>query len=302
LYRTAQAIEWADFFSVDNTFAVFATVSNSKINHSQYAAFCLKDSIVDYFRSRLGGRPNIDTNDPDVWINLHIENNHAVISFDTSGGSLHRRGYRKAPVEAPMQETLAAAIIRLSDWNGSQPVYDPMCGSGTLLCEALMHYCRIPSGFLRKRFGFEFLPDFDQAVWKSVKKEADEQIRPFPYGLIAGSDVSSEAIAASETNTHLLPHGENIRLQVMDFQDIEGLENSIIVCNPPYGIRTGKDGNIAALYKTFGQFLKQRCTGSSACIYFGDKSLIRHIELRPSWKKALKNGGLDGRLARFELY
>ena len=167
LYRKGSDIEWRDFFSADHTFAVFASVSNSTaVNHSEFAALRLKDAIVDYFRNLSGSRPTVEKINPDIWINLHIENNQAVIGIDTSGGSLHRRGYRKQTVKAPIQETLAAAIIHLSAWNGERPLYDPMCGSGTLVTEALMHYRRIPAGILRKRFGFEFLPDYDRKSWK----------------------------------------------------------------------------------------------------------------------------------------
>ncbi len=138
LQKTAMSIRWQDIFPLEKTFAVFATVSHSTIRHSQYAALCLKDAIVDTFREHCGKRPNVKTPDPDLWINLHIEKNRATISIDTSGGSLHRRGYRSQSVDAPIQETVAAAILRLSGWDGSSPLYDPMCGSGTLVCEALM--------------------------------------------------------------------------------------------------------------------------------------------------------------------
>jgi len=302
LYKKAREINWADFFSVNHTFAIFANVSNSKIKHSKYAALILKDAIVDQFREKTGKRPNVEKTNPDVWINLHIESDFATISWDTSGGSLHRRGYRTASVEAPMQETLAAAIIRLSGWDGSQPIYDPFCGSGTLLCEASMHYCRIPPGYLRKKFGFEFLPDFKKELWDKVKKEAQVQMTQTRSGLISGSDISAEAIQAAKKNVKNLPDGENIKIWKKDFHEINNLKNTIIVCNPPYGIRIGDKKNAAELYKTFGDFLKQKCLGSNAFVYFGDRKLIPKIGLKPSWRKPLRNGGLDGRLAKFEIY
>lgn len=302
LYRHASSIHWADFFSVDYTFAVFASVSDSSIKHSHYAALRVKDAVVDYFRSRFHERPNIDTITPDVWINLHIQNDKAVISLDTSGGSLHRRGYRRASVEAPMQETLAAAIIHLSEWDGTRPLVDPMCGSGTLLAEALLRYCRIPPGYLRKRFGFQSLPDFDPQIWHSVKSEAKANIRRLPEGLIAGSDILSSAVAAARKNLLLLPYGDAVNLKTTDFKAIKSIENSIIVCNPPYGIRIGRKGAMGAFMKSFGDFLKQRCNGSAAYIYFGDRALIESIGLKSSWKKPLKNADLDGRLVKYELY
>lgn len=302
LYKSAKTIDWSALFKVNNTFAIFATVSNSRIRHSQYAGLRLKDSIADYFRENFGERPNVDSSDPDVWINLHIENDRATISFDTSGGSLHRRGYRKNTVEAPMQETIAAAIIVLTEWNGEKHLYDPMCGSGTLVCEALMHYCRIPSGILRKRFGFELLPDFKVNIWDSVKNEAIKNIRPIPEGLISGSDILKDAVSASRENINLLPNGNRVNLKVVDFEDINELGNYQIVCNPPYGIRMEIGNGMENFYKSLGDFLKQRCRGSDAYIYFGNRELIKKIGLKPSWKKPLRSGGLDGRLVKYALY
>ncbi len=302
LYKKAQEIDWSEFISVDQTFAIFANVSNSKINHSKYAALILKDAIVDQFREKTGKRPNIETINPDLWISLHIESDFATVSLDVSGGSLHRRGYRSESVEAPMQETLAAAIIRLSEWEGSQPIYDPFCGSGTLLSEALMQHCKIPAGFFRKRFGFEFLPDFEKSTWEKIKKESHKQISMLKDGLISGSDISYEAINVAKKNISNLPGGGNIKLKKTDFQKIENLERTIIVCNPPYGIRQSNQKQVSELYKSFGDFLKHNCQGSTAFIYFGDRKMIPKIGLKPSWRKPLRNGGLDGRLAKFEIY
>lgn len=302
LHKTAIKLPWEALLDPEKSFAVQANVSHSKIRHSQYAALCLKDAIVDYFRDRCGRRPSIDTRNPDVWLNLHIESNKAAISIDTSGGSLHRRGYRQDSIAAPMQETVAAAIVRLSGWDGDQPLYDPMCGSGTLLCEALMQYCRIPAGYLRKRFGFEALPDFDPAVWQRVKKEADQRIRALPPGLIGGSDMSREAVQATKANCALLPHGKKVQLRSRRFQELDGVENSVIICNPPYGIRLQRNSNMDLFMREFGTFLKQRCRGSSAYLYFGAAGLVKKIGLRPAWKKPLKSGGLDGLLVKYELY
>ena len=302
LYRTARKIAWTDFLSVDQTFAVFATVSNSKIRHSKYAALRVKDAVVDGFREQFGRRPSIDTRQPDVWINLYIENNHATLSLDTSGGSLHRRGYRQQAGEAPMQETVAAAALRLSGWQGQTPLYDPMCGSGTLLAEALMHYCRIPAGYLRQRFGFEALPDFDAARWAAVRQEAEARMRPLPAGLIAGSDASAEAVATARANLSTLPHGEAVAVDVKPYQAIARLEATTLITNPPYGKRLGRQETIGAFYKDLGDFLKQRCTGSTAYLYVGDRALLKKVGLRPAWKKPLYNGPLDGRLAKYELY
>jgi putative N6-adenine-specific DNA methylase len=302
LYRQARQIPWREVMDVNQTLAVFANLSNSHIRHSQYAALCLKDAIVDYFREDGGRRPDVRRIDPDVGINLFIENNRAVISLDTSGGSLHRRGYRRQGVEAPMQETVAAAIIQWTGWNGSRPLVDPMCGSGTLLAEALMHYSGIPAAFLRRRFGFEQLPDFDRRLWSAVKISADRRIRPLPAGLIAGSDVAAEAVESARANLQKLPHGATVPIERMDYRRRRDLPERVIVCNPPYGMRLQPRAGLEEFYRTLGDFLKQGCTGAVAYIYFGDREMLKHIGLKPAWKRPLMNGGIDGRLAKFEMY
>ena len=302
LYKHAKQIRWEDFFEKDSTFAVFGNVSDSTITHSKYASLRLKDAVADYFREKTGTRPDVSVRDPDVLLNLHIRHNKAMISIDTAGGALHRRGYRIETVSAPMQETIAAAIIRFSKWDGCLPLYDPLCGSGTLLCEALMHYCHIPAGIFRHKFGFECLPDFDDKIWQQVKKTADTDIRPLPGGLIAGSDISENAVAAARTNIMGLQYGKAVRIEKTDFKALPALEGQVIVANPPYGIRMGAGADLDAFYKDLGDFLKQKCNGSRAYIYFGDRAYIKKIGLKASWKKPIKAGGLDGRLVKYEMY
>ena len=302
LYQKAKQVEWQDFFAKGNTFAVSGNVSDSAISHSKFAALRLKDAVADYFKEKTGQRPDVSVRNPDILLNLHIRNDKAVISLDTSGGALHRRGYREETVAAPMQETVAAAIIRFSEWDGSVPLYDPLCGSGTLLCEALMRYSNIPAGVFRTRFGFESLPDFKDGVWKQVKKEADGRIRQLPQGLIAGSDVSAEAVSAARTNLMGLSYGNNVSIERVDFRMLPALEEHVIVTNPPYGIRMGGDENLEMFYKDLGDFLKQKCKGSAAFVYFGERQYIKKIGLKTSWKKPVTAGGLDGRLVKYEIY
>ena len=200
LYKRSLQVNWEDFLDPSKTFAVFASVTNSSINHSKFASLRLKDAVVDYFRNLTGKRPSIDTREPDVWFNIHIENNEATISLDTSGGSLHRRGYRKQSIQAPMVETLAAAIINYSEWDGKSILYDPFCGSGTLLCEAYMFASKTPASIFRKKFGFERLPDFNISIWKKIKEDAVEKIKQVKKGTINGSDISTDAVKESITN------------------------------------------------------------------------------------------------------
>ena len=302
LYRRAKAIDWTDFLSLAKTFAIVSNVSNSHIRHSKYAALCLKDAIADFFTESVGKRPNVDTKDPDVWLNLYIHNNRAIIGLEVSGGSLHKRGYRLIGHEAPIQETVAAAMLELAEWDGERPLYDPMCGSGTLLCEAVMRYCRIPAGYFRKQFGFESLPDYDAALWKAVKAEADSHIRPLPADLIAGSDISVKALEAAAANLGQLTQGADVKLKAIDFRNIKALENTVIISNPPHGLRLQKKEGMETFCKDLGDFLKQRCQGSTAYLFFGDRAWIKHIGLRTTWKKPLASGGLDGRLIKLELF
>ncbi len=302
LYRRAQSIPWADMFDVDDTFAVYATVSNSALRHSQYAALKVKDAIVDQFRSATGKRPNVDTSDPDLRINLYIHGNKATISIDTSGGSLHRRGYRIESVEAPIQETVAAAMLDMSEWNGTSPLIDPMCGSGTILAEALIKATHSPAGALREKFGFKFLPDFNHQLWELTRKLLQADVKPLPAGLITGGDIDRDAVRAARTNLSRLPDGRNVEVIRRPFDETEVAAGSVIITNPPYGRRIGTRESMPAFMKRLGDFLKQQCTGSTAYIYFGERELIKQIGLRSTWKKPLANGGLDGRLVKYELF
>lgn len=302
LYKAAKKIRWEEFLTPNKTFSIAANVSESDITHSNFAGLRVKDAIADYFRDRSNKRPNVDAKDPYIAINLHIHRNLATLTIDASGGPLHKRGYREESVSAPMQETIAAAIIRLSEWDGTMPLYDPMCGSGTLLCEALMAYCRIPAQVFRTRFGFERLPDFDAALWEEVKKESQDNFRALKKDMIAGSDVSEKSVNAARTNIMGLHFGSEINIELKDFQDIESIENSVIVTNPPYGIRMGKDENLNVFYQNLGLFLKNRCKKSTAFVYFGEPKYIKKVPLAPSWKRPLKIGGLDGKLVKYDLF
>lgn len=302
IYRAARRIDWTRFLGLDQTFAVFASTAGSTVPHSQFAGLKLKDAVADQFREAFGRRPNVDPRTPDLWINLYVEKDRGTISVDTSGGSLHRRGYRSRSGDAPMQETVAAAMVRLSGWDGRVPLADPMCGSGTLIIEAVMAYCRIPAGYLRHRFGFQQLPDYDPNVWKTVKDEAASRIRKLAERLIYASDIDPQAVSATRANCKMVPHARTVNVLRMDFRQIEGLENRVILCNPPYGIRMKRQDGLEDFYRQLGDFLKQRCKGSEAYIYFGNREMIKRIGLKPAWKKPLRNGGLDGRVVKYEMY
>ena len=302
LLKAAEKIKWEEIFSLEKTFAISASVTKSKINNSLYASQCLKDGIADYFRAKFNKRPNVDTSNPDVRFNLHIEKDVAVMSLDLSGESLHKRGYRLLAGEAPMQETLAAAIIRLSKWKGEKPLWDPMCGSGTILCEALMHYCRIPAQKLRTKFGFFNMPDFDRQTWNNVKEECDNKIRPLPKGIISGSDKSQRVINIAQDNLSRLPYSDSVDLSCKPFQHVKQFENGTLIVNPPYGIRLGEIEDVQDLYRELGDFIKTKCNGTSAFIYTGDPSLRKCIGLKTSRRIPLVNGKLEGVLLQIDSY
>jgi len=192
--------------------------------------------------------------------------------------------------------------VRMSGWKGEQPLLDPFCGSGTVLAEALMAAADIPSGYLHSSFGFERLPDHDAGAWAKEKKAIDDAIKPIKKGLIRGSDIEPEAVRMARKNLSKLPGGRNIDVKVADAMKLDAFENGTIVTNPPYGLRIGNRNRITDLFKGFGDFLKQRCTGSSAFIYVGKPALLKSVGLRATWKKELVNGALEGRLARYDMY
>lgn len=299
LYKAGMSVRWSDFLTPDQTFAVFANVSKSLIGHSQYAGLKLKDAVADWFRDHKGIRPSVDPRDPDLWLHLHIHEDVATISIDVSGGSMHRRGYRVQSVDAPMNETVAAAIIRMSGWDGATPLIDPLCGSGTILCEALMHATNLPAGLLRAKFGFLRLPDFKSEHWK---RELDRDATVELLADLRGSDIDPAAVEATRVNLSRLPGGDDVIVGRKDFFERADMTGTTIICNPPYGIRLGRSEDMAPWFKRFGDHLKRRCAGSTAYVYFGDRQWLKSIGLRPEWKKPLKNGGLDGRLAKFILY
>ena len=304
LYRTARQLDWDRLLDPTRTFVIDANASDSNLHHSRFAAQRLKDAIADHFREARGERPSVDRREADLWLNLSIHRNRAIISVDVSGGSLHRRGYRADAREAPLQETLAAAILRLSGWRGETPLVDPFCGSGTLLAEAALVAGRVPAGWRRqaKRASAAVLPDFDAAVWKQVRREQDAAQRAIAPGLLMGGDIDREAVKVARKNLAKLPGPPPVALSVRDFREGPALEGATIVTNPPYGRRLGDRRQVEALYTELGNWLKRRCQGSTAWILCGDTGLVKKLGLRPKQRIPLYNGPLECRLVEVPLY
>jgi len=298
LYKQAYSgVDWTKLFSVQQSFNIESNVSESKISHSLYAGQLLKDAICDSFRAKFNARPDFKSQGADINFNLHIRANWATISLDISG-SMHKRGYRLSAGEAPLQETLAAAMIRLSGWKGDRLLCDPMCGSGTILAEALMHSCQIPAAYLRNDKGLSLMPDYDAKLHKQIKEEANSRIIPLTKGLIKGSDISAENILIARKNLEMLPYGTAIELGVKRFQDLPKEPGRCLITKPPYGVRLGNNASTTLLYNELGDFLKQKCPDSEAYILCGNKDLVPELRLRAHWKKSLKNGDLEVKLAK----
>ena len=304
LYKTARNIDWDQLLDPDRTFVIDATVSESNIDHSQFAAQRLKDAVCDHFREKTGRRPSVEKRKPDLRLYLHLRRNRAVMGIDVGGGALHRRGYRTVSVEAPLQETLAAAVVRLSGWTGEGPLHDPMCGSGTLLAEAVLHATRRPAGWLRAQGTppWSALPDFDARVWSTVKAELDGGVRELPDNLVSGADIDMAAVRAARTNLANVPGGRGVGIGHHDARELALEEPTTVLVNPPYGVRLGERQEVEALYKAFGDALKRRCTGTTAFVLCGDVKLVGSLGLKPSKRTPLWNGGIECRLARLDLY
>jgi len=303
LYTTAMNVPWEEIMGLETTFVIDAHVADSNVSHSRYAAQKLKDALVDRFREKTGERPSVDRENPDIRFNLVILNNRAVISIDASGGSLHRRGYRLESVMAPIQETLAAAIVQTSGWAGDVPLLDPMCGSGTLLAEALLSAGKVPSGWKRcRRFAPpSCLPDFDADLWQKVKDEGDAGRVEIDTTLVRGADNESDALRAARANLRQVPGGSRIELSRSDVRKLPGIRDGIVLVNPPYGVRLSDKQAVIQLYNDFGDWLKSECPGSTAYILCGHDDLIGELHLKSRTRLKLRNGGIDTPLVEAEI-
>jgi len=301
LYDAVNGIMWHEIMDIADTFAVDAVVSGRYFNHSQFAAYRVKDAIADEFRTFLGARPSVDTENPNLRINVHIVDDLVTLSFDSSGDSLHKRGYRKSVDKAPINEVLAAGLIQLTGWDGKSNFFDCMCGSGTIPIEAAMFAMHIPSGYFRTKFGFMSWNDFDSELWEKVKSEADDKIDEAECEIFA-SDHSGKAVniaMANMRNAHLT---HDINLDKMEMADVTPPPGGgIMIINPPYGERLEED-DIVSVYKMIGDTLKKKFTGFTAWVISSDFRVLKLIGLKPSRKIEINNGQLSCRFVRFDVF
>jgi putative N6-adenine-specific DNA methylase len=301
LYDAVRSLDWSCYLTPDHTLAVDCNIRDSQITHSKYAALRVKDAICDQFVERCGKRPSVDVDEPMIGLNLHIYRNRAVLSLDSSGESLHKRGYRPIQTRAPLNEALAAALVLLTGWGGDQPFADPLCGSGTLAIEAAWIALRRPPGLTRKRFGFQGWMDFDVELWTSLRDEARRGVgRSLPCPILA-SDARGDAVSLAINNARAAGIGHLLRFEkrdVRDFQPPPGAPG-VLLCNPPYGERLGEEKNLFGLYRLLGEIFAQRCQGWTAYVFTGNPRLAAVIGLTPTEETPLYNGKIPCRLLRF---
>jgi len=299
LYDHAKEIPWTNYLALGKSFAIDATVQSEMFVNSMFASLRVKDAIADQFREATGKRPSVNSDDPDIRINVHLMNNHCTLSLDSSGESLHKRGYRIGQGEAPINEVLAAGMILLTGWHGEKDFLDPMCGSGTLLIEAAMIAKGIPPGMYRKSFGFEQWPDFNEKLFEEIYNgEYEKEFN----GKIFGSDISPMDIALAKANVKNASLSKVIELQVHDFINMEPpFENGIIITNPPYGERM-KPQSITELYTSMGNTLKNKFAGFEAWIISSSEDGLKSVGLKPAKKIDLFNGALACSFRCFELF
>lgn len=301
LYDGIGRIDWSDYLGVDGTFSVDGVTSYSNITHSKFLALKTKDAIADQFRNKFGRRPNVRLDNADLVVNVRIFRNEATVSIDSSGESLHKRGYRKATGPAPLSEVLAAGMIYLTDWDKKSTFIDPMCGSGTIPIEAALIARNIPAGYFRQDYCFMHWKDFDKTLWQEIKTEAENKIRKIS-GQIIGSDRSGRVLAVARENAESAGLSNAISFRSSFFADLEPPEGKgLIVMNPPYNERL-KTEDVIDLYKSIGDTLKRNFTGYQAWIISANIEALKFVGLRPTRNLDLNNGQLECKYSKFEIY
>jgi len=301
LYKEVQKINWSDYFSFKQTFAIEATTKGEIFTHSKYVALKTKDAIADQFRAQKGIRPSVDTENPDLCIDVFINRNECIISLNSSGVHLGKRGYRATQILAPMSENLAAGLVLLSKWDTQSDFYDPLCGSGTIAIEAALIAKNMAPG-INRTFNFEKWVDFDKVTWNNIKKQAVENQRKFEHTIYC-HDIDANAVEISEKNAVLAQTDDIMDIEKQDFFDSQlQLSNATIIMNPPYGERLNKEEDMVALYKKIGDKLKQSFNNNNAWILSGNMEAIKFVGLKPSQKINLFNGPIECKYHKFELY
>ncbi|EIC13738.1 class I SAM-dependent RNA methyltransferase [Kingella kingae] len=301
IYKAAKNLKWQDWFSVNQTFRVKVEGKRANVKSLDFIALKIKDGVCDRFRDHCDERPSIDKTRPNVRIHAFLDDRNVSIFIDTSGEALFKRGYRQDTGEAPLRENLAAGLLLLAGYDGSQPFQDPFCGSGTIAIEAALIALNRAAG-LNRRFGFENLANFDKALWIKLKAEARSQIKDKPLAKISASDNDRFMTRAAKENAQAAEVDMFIEINTLDVQDTRpNGENGVVVSNPPYGVRLAEVQALHALYPQLGSWLKQHYAGWTAGMFTGDMEMPKLMRLKPKRKIPLYNGNLDCRLFLFDM-
>lgn len=300
VYEQVKAIPWEDYLDTNRSFAVDAVVYSEEFRHSMFVSYRVKDAIVDYFREKTGKRPNVRINKPDILLNIHIAQTTCTLSLDSSGESLHRRGYRQEAVEAPLNEVLAAGMILMTGWQGDTDFIDPMCGSGTLLVEAALIARNIAPGVFRKGYAFEKWPDFDADLFDRIYND-DSQEREFTHH-IYGYDIDMKAVQKANLNVRAAGLTKDISVELADFKDFkQPNDKAIMVTNPPYGERISTP-DLLGTYRMIGETLKHNFKNNDAWVLSYREECFDQIGLKPSIKIPLYNGSLECEFRKYQIF
>ena len=307
LYNQLKKLNWSAYMHSSTTFAIDTTVYSETFRNSRFVTYRVKDAIADYWLEKENQRPSVSTREPDLLINIHIGNEQVTVSLDSSGESLHKRGYRVATTEAPISEVLAAGMLLMAGWNGQSDLYDPMCGSGTFLIEAALIARNIAPGLFRSSYAFEKWQDFDAELWSDIYND-DSRERDFTHK-IYGSDASFYAIQQAAKNIKAAGVQKDIELKQIRIEEIKPgngemnkCENALVMLNPPYGERLHSNKEMEDLYAAIGSTLKHRFAGATAWIISSNAAAMKCIGLKPSKKMHLLNGELDCQFNRYDLF
>lgn len=304
IYLQVKQLDWAQYMTAKTTFQIDATVYSDLFRHSQFVTYRVKDAIVDWWMEHEGKRPSVQLTNPDVYLNVHIAGDTVTLSLDSSGESLHKRGYRVANTQAPINEALAAGMLLLAGWNGQGDFYDPMCGSGTLLIEAALIARNIAPGIYRKGFAFEKWANFDADLFEDISSD-DSRERDFQHK-IYGSDAGFYAVQAANKNIQSAHLQRDIEVKQIRIQELKlaekHTEGALIMINPPYGERLAQDRDVLRLYQDMGTTLKHQFSGATAWIISSNEEALKCIGLRPAKKIHLVNGDLECLFNKYELF
>ena len=304
IYEQVKALDWAQYMTIKTTFQIDATVYSDYFRHSQFVTYRVKDAIVDYWMERENQRPSVKLEGADLYLNVHIAGDRVTLSLDSSGESLHKRGYRVANTQAPINEALAAGMLLLAGWNGQSDFYDPMCGSGTLLIEAALIARNIAPGVYRQGFAFEKWADFDADLWDEVYND-DSREREFKHK-IYGSDAGFYAVQAATKNIQSASLQRDIEVKQIRMEELRlaetNTEGALVMINPPYGERLSQDKNVLRLYQDMGTALKHQFSGATAWIISSNEDALKCVGLRPAKKIHLVNGDLECLFNKYELF